>query len=266
MLIFPKLSKPRPAFLQALGLEIVERLARNWRNLVLTSALAIGLIIALGVRAHRRQTARFADLVELCLAMDQWRENPQGRSDQLPRLRQLFERQGAMLERFGGSFLQVAIAQAKNCGGPGVWARNRFSDQQQRWLTTPNALRRDFESVTLAAARENWSVATQISIREDGDFSAFESSPSPLSDLSNKINQELQTWHLMRALSVATLAQNVPARLRALAELRKLGQLQNIQIPGQSLQPALYQNFCAELRQGHLTFADWINSGATTPT
>ena len=268
-----------PAFLQELGFKVVEQLTRNWRQFVLALALIICLVIALGARAHRRQTARFADLVELCLAMNQWRDNPEGRSGQLSHLRQLFQRQSAMLERFGGSFLQVAIANAEVGAESGNWGRKLFADQQERWLATSNALRRDFERATLAAAQETWSVATQLSLKE---VEKFRTRAKPSSALTNQIHQELQAWNLMRAFGVATLAQDLPARTHALAELKQFGQLpktevsghskievsghSKIEVSGRNLWPAPYQNFSGLLRQGHLTFADWINFGATSTT
>lgn len=225
-----------------------DRLARHWRGGTLLLALLFCLITALGARAQRRQSGDLADLFEICLAMDQWRENPAGRLDQLPRLHALFQRQSALLDRFGGTFLQVAGAQEG--GKSPKWAAERFAEQQKRWSNSPDALRRDFETATLASARRDWSKAAQLTLPKAGD--------SGHSVQLQTAEAELRAWHSMRALSAAALAQNAPDSQRALAALRAAGQVSELG-RGRAWAPP-YRDFFAQVTSGQLTFTDWVDA------
>ncbi len=232
---------------------LLHLLTSSMRNGRLIAALILSLfilLISLVIGLQRGETARFSQMLDLHLAMDQWRQKPATRAEQLPHLCHLFRLHPNQLKRFGGEFLSSAILLRGKMGKEGSQIAHWFLAQQKRWSaeSVPH-----FAEATLMAAKGDYASVAKFAVPSKGD-DRFQNTGARLDGAGS----DLLAYHLTRRAACGYLSRNkelfeeTKEQLLRAAALLPVGERdvkRGAQVP--------YDTLFASYRTGRLTLLDW---------
>lgn len=232
---------------------LLHLLTRSMRNGRLIAALILSLfilLISLVIGLQRRETERFSQMLDLHLAMDQWRQEPATRAEQLPHLCHLFRLHPNQLKRFGGEFLSGAILLRGKMGNEGSQIVHWFLAQQKRWSTESVP---QFAEATVMAAKGDYASVAKYAAPSKGDVQIQDAGAH-----FNSARADLLAYHITRRAACGYLSREKPLFEEGKKQLlRAAALLPNGERDAKGGAQAPYDALFAGYRTGRLTLLDW---------